>query len=84
MDDVVVQRESEQKIKEFKNNQNQNQNQNNEGVGFEKNIPKVASIKEGSDANSLLGMDTVLLIICSDRPDYLERTLEYVVKYHPR
>lgn len=27
---------------------------------------------------------TVLLIICSNRPEYLERTLKHVVKYHPK
>ena len=36
------------------------------------------------DANALLGLDTVLLIICSNRPEYLKRTLENVLKYHPR
>ena len=28
--------------------------------------------------------DTVLLIICARRPDYLQRTLSNVLKYHPR
>ncbi len=37
------------------------------------------------DAPLSLGLDTVLLIICSsNRPDYLRRTLEHVVKHHPR
>ena len=36
------------------------------------------------DINALLGMDTVLLVVCSNRPDYLTTTLEHVVKYHPR
>ena len=36
------------------------------------------------DKNILLGMDTVLLIMCSNRPDYLRTTLEHVVKHHPR
>jgi hypothetical protein len=30
------------------------------------------------------GLDTVLLIICSNRPEYLKRTLEHVLRYHPR
>jgi alpha-1,3-mannosyl-glycoprotein beta-1,2-N-acetylglucosaminyltransferase len=30
-----------------------------------------------------LGLDTVLLIICANRPEYLQQTLERVVKYHP-
>lgn len=33
---------------------------------------------------SILGMDTVLLIICAKRPDYLKQTLEAILKYHPR
>eukprot|EP01041_Mallomonas_annulata_P010838 gene10838-22620_t len=37
-----------------------------------------------SNSNSNLGMDTVLLIICANRPDYLKRTLDAIVKYHPR
>lgn len=42
-------------------------------------------VKKASDANSLLGMDSVLLIICStSRPNYLRRTLEHVLKFHPR
>ena len=36
------------------------------------------------DINDLLGMDTILLVVCSNRPDYLTTTLEHVVKYHPR
>lgn len=44
-----------------------------------------SSISAGSkDINVLLGMDTILLVICSNRPDYLTTTLEHVVKYHPR
>jgi hypothetical protein len=35
-------------------------------------------------ASGSLGMETVLLIIASDRPNYLQRTLAAVVKYHPR
>ena len=58
------------------------------GRGFEnKDFKKVnpAPVKKASDANSLLGMDTVLLIICStSRPEYLKRTLENVLKFHPR
>lgn len=33
---------------------------------------------------SKLGLDTILLIICSNRPEYLKRTLEHVLRYHPR
>ena len=36
------------------------------------------------DAAQCLGPDTVLLIICANRPDYLKRTLEAVLRYHPR
>jgi alpha-1,3-mannosyl-glycoprotein beta-1,2-N-acetylglucosaminyltransferase len=36
-----------------------------------------------NDANALLGQSTVLLVICSSRPEYLQRSLSYVVKYHP-
>ncbi|MFX8856579.1 hypothetical protein ABTM81_20575, partial [Acinetobacter baumannii] len=35
------------------------------------------------DVNSL-GMDTALLIIAANRPEYLDKTLSYVVKYHPK
>jgi alpha-1,3-mannosyl-glycoprotein beta-1,2-N-acetylglucosaminyltransferase len=38
---------------------------------------------EGKTVNSL-GVDTVLLIICSNRPSYLDRTLSHVIKYHPK
>lgn len=30
-----------------------------------------------------LGLDTMLLIICANRPEYFQRTLELVAKYHP-
>jgi hypothetical protein len=33
--------------------------------------------------SSLLGESTVLLIIASNRPEYLKKTLSYVIKYHP-
>ena len=33
---------------------------------------------------ALLGMDTTLLIVCSNRPQYLKKSLEYIVKYHPK
>ena len=36
--------------------------------------------KKASD----LGLNTILLIICSNRPQYLKRTLDAVLKYHPR
>lgn len=42
--------------------------------------------KSSIDLSSLkpsLGVNTTLLIICSKRPDYLEKTLSYVVQYHP-
>jgi hypothetical protein len=58
------------------------------GKGFEnidsKNV-NPDSARKASDANFLLGMDSVLLIICStNRPEYLRKTLEYVLKFHPR
>lgn len=31
-----------------------------------------------------LGFDTVLLVMASDRPNYLQKTLDAVAKYHPR
>ena len=34
--------------------------------------------------NILLGMDTFLLIMCSNRPDYLKRALDFVLLHHPR
>ena len=34
--------------------------------------------------SSKLGLDTILLIICSNRPEYLKRTLEHVLRHHPR
>jgi alpha-1,3-mannosyl-glycoprotein beta-1,2-N-acetylglucosaminyltransferase len=43
----------------------------------------VAQSSSSRDVNSL-GLDTALLIIRSNRPEYLERTLSHVVKYHPR
>lgn len=36
------------------------------------------------NAAKCLGDDTVLLIICANRPEYLRRTLDAVLKYHPR
>ena len=36
------------------------------------------------DGGKCLGLDTVLLIICANRPEYLRRTLEAVIKYHPK
>lgn len=61
---------------------------------LEKEIKRntVTRFKDSVNANNIvsekdtlsLGMDTILLIICSNRPDYLERSLQYVVKYHPR
>lgn len=50
-------------------------------VANHKVSPKFVPMKKGASA---LGMDTILLIICAKRPDYLKRTLEAVVKYHPR
>ena len=43
----------------------------------------ISSTKKPNDVKSLLGFATVLLIICSNRPEYLQRSLSYVVKYHP-
>ena len=48
-------------------------------------VSSISGSSGGSkDSNALLGMDTVLLVVCSNRPDYLTTTLEHVVKYHPR
>lgn len=29
-------------------------------------------------------VDTVLLVMCSNRPDYLRKTMSYILKYHPK
>ncbi|CAM9974433.1 unnamed protein product [Ectocarpus sp. 4 AP-2014] len=40
--------------------------------------------EEGGMARTpMLGPDAVLLVICADRPEYLERTLKAVAEYHP-
>lgn len=49
----------------------------------------VAPIKPSSDTSdrdgiAYLGEDTLLLIICANRPDYLQKTLKYVLDYHPK
>jgi hypothetical protein len=31
-----------------------------------------------------LPVGTVLLIICSNRPEYLDRSLEHVIRHHPK
>jgi hypothetical protein len=46
--------------------------------------PPSSSAPSSGAVVSPLGMDTVLLIIASNRPDYLEKTLSFVVQYHPR
>jgi GNT-I family len=43
-----------------------------------------ASAHDPDAVNRLLGLETVLLIVCSDRPDYLKTTLDLVVKHHPK
>lgn len=40
-----------------------------------------AALPQGSDR---LGMGTVLLVMASNRPDYLEKSLSYILQYHPR
>lgn len=57
---------------------------------FEKNVVLPIKIEPRSTipskpklAKELLGWNTALLIICSNRPEYLERSLSYIVKYHP-
>lgn len=44
---------------------------------------EVESLKTPSPCE-YLGISTLLLIIASNRPDYLQRSLKYVVDYHPR
>jgi len=43
-----------------------------------------STVSEGKTAVQGLGLDTVLLVICGNRPQYLKRTLAEVVKYHPK
>ena len=57
----------------------------NNPIVKESKIEKDESHSENRpNLNALLGLDTVLLIICSNRPEYLKRTLDNVLKYHPR
>jgi len=44
---------------------------------------KVENVHHTTSGAVCLGKDTTLLIICHDRADYLKRTLEAVLKYHP-
>lgn len=65
---------------------------NNEPMSNEKmkaDIPSIAEINHPAasivpNAASLLGNDTVLLIIASNRPEYLKKTLDLVLNYHPK
>ena len=50
---------------------------------LEKEALPLSTSKDVS-TTSKLGFDTILLIICSNRPEYLKRTLEHVLRYHPR
>ena len=47
-------------------------------------LPFSLSTLKDVATTSKLGLDTILLIICSNRPEYLKRTLEHVLRYHPR
>jgi len=49
----------------------------------QKHLDTVLSTKVPNSAQELLGWDTALLVICSNRPQYLERSLSYVIDYHP-
>ena len=42
------------------------------------------SLSSSSPSPNLLGLDTVLLIVASNRPQYLEKCLNYVIQYHPK
>lgn len=44
----------------------------------------INSLKSNGNNKSSLGADTVLLIIASNRPEYLKRSLNYILKYYPR
>jgi alpha-1,3-mannosyl-glycoprotein beta-1,2-N-acetylglucosaminyltransferase len=48
-------------------------------------VPVVAKqpAEEPKEAQSNLASETMLLIICANRPEYLKRTLEAVAKYRP-
>lgn len=48
------------------------------------NVNLNGSTYQAMTKNTLLGMDTFLLIMCSNRPDYLKRTLDFVLLHHPR
>ena len=43
-----------------------------------------SSLSCSVDGGKCLGLDTVLLIICANRPEYLQRTLDAVIKHHPK
>lgn len=45
--------------------------------------PLASVVQEHVTEPAALGIDTMLLIVCANRPDYLQRTLELVLKYHP-
>jgi hypothetical protein len=47
-------------------------------------VPSGDGGSSSSPIDQLLGMDTVLLVVCSNRPEYLRTSLEHVVKYHPK
>ena len=55
---------------------------NGNGVVSKAELPVVILREVASERK--LELDTILLIICSNRPDYLKRTLENVLRYHPR
>lgn len=49
----------------------------------DKGIDNSNTAKKTAGVNSL-GRDTILLIICANRPEYLSKTLQHVLQYHPR
>ena len=42
------------------------------------------TLPSSSSSSSSLGLDTILLIVASNRPQYLEKCLKYVIQYHPK
>ena len=74
------------------NNDNNNNNNNNnwqKEVGRGSGANVIPGVNDGSSvysptvAQRSLGLDSPLLVLCYSRDDYLTKTLETVLKYHP-
>eukprot|EP01039_Chlorochromonas_danica_P005570 gene5570-6133_t len=51
------------------------------GSPSQENLQKLMTNSQGAAS---LGMNTILLVIASNRPDYLKKALDYILRYHPR